>query len=309
MSRIPEVTVVIPTRNRAPLLGGALSSALAQEEVDIEVIVVDDGSTDDTQARLAAIGDPRLHLLRHEASQGVARARNAALALAGGEWVAFLDDDDLWAPRKLRWQLDAAAAAGASFAYGAAIVVDDRKGVRQEVPAPPAGTIARDVLARNVIPGGCSNAIARAEVARAVGGFDESLAMLADWDLWIRLLQRCPAAACPQVVVAYRRHAATMLVQGEVDALAELETLVRKHGGLTTAAGARMDRRALYRYFARAHRRRGRRAPAARLYARAAVSGRSPGDAVRALAVLAAGSHLEARRPEGVAPSWLTRFP
>jgi glycosyltransferase involved in cell wall biosynthesis len=232
MRRVPEVTVVIPTRNHAPLLGGALSSALTQEEVDVEVIVIDDGSTDDTQARLDRIGDPRLRRLRNATPEGVARARNAALGLATGEWVAFLDDDDLWAPRKLRRQLDAAAAAGASFAYGAAIVVDEGNGVRQEVPAPRADTIARDILARNVVPGGCSNAIARAELVRAVGGFDESLAMLAPWDLWIRLLQRCPAAACPQVVVTHRRRATTTF--------AELEALARKHDGLTAAGrGAR----------------------------------------------------------------------
>jgi glycosyltransferase involved in cell wall biosynthesis len=235
MRRVPEVTVVIPTRDRAPLLGGALSSALVQEEVDVEVIVVDDASTDDTQACLARIGDPRLRLLRHETPQGVVRARNAALALAAGEWIAFLDDDDLWAPRKLRRQLDAAAAAGASFAYGAAIVVDEGQGARQEVPAPRADTIARDILARNVIPGGCSNAIARAELVRAVGGFDESLTMLAHWDLWIRLLQRCPAAACPRVVVATRRRAVTTLARGETDAMVELEALVRKHDGLIAA--------------------------------------------------------------------------
>jgi glycosyltransferase involved in cell wall biosynthesis len=239
MRRVPEVTVVIPTRNRAPLLAGALSSALAQEEVDIEVIVVDDGSTDETQARLARIGDTRLRLLRHETPEGVARARNAGLALAAGEWIAFLDDDDLWLPRKLRRQLDAAAAAGGSFAYGGAIVTDDGTGVRQEVPAPRADTIAREVLARNVVPGGCSNAIARTELVRAVGGFDESLARLADWDLWIRLLERCPAAACQQVVVAHRRCAATMLVRVEVDAQAELETLAHKHDGFTGVCGYR----------------------------------------------------------------------
>jgi glycosyltransferase involved in cell wall biosynthesis len=234
MRRVPEVTVVIPTRNRAPLLTGALSSALAQEEVDVEVIVVDDGSTDDTQARLDRVGDPRLRRLRNATPEGAARARNAALALAAGEWIAFLDEDDLWAPRKLRRQLDAAAVvAGASFAYGAAIVVDEDNGVRQQVPAPRADTIARAIVARNVIPGGCSNAIARAELVRAVGGFDESLAMLAHWDLWIRLLQRCPAAACPQVVVTHRRRAATTL--DAPDALVELEILARKHDGLAAA--------------------------------------------------------------------------
>src|SRR5439155_20114090 len=108
MTSLPEVSVVIPRRNRWPLLAAhALPSALCQEEVELEVIVVDDGSTDGTPSRLELLADSRLHVRPLEKSRGVAAARNAGIEEARGEWIAFLDDDDLWSPRKLRTHVDA----------------------------------------------------------------------------------------------------------------------------------------------------------------------------------------------------------
>src|ERR671931_448444 len=119
MASAPEVTVVVPTHGRWDLLStAALPASLGQEGVDLEVVVVDDGSTDATAEGLARIEDPRLRVVRHDRPHGVAQARNAGIAAARGEWVALLDDDDLWAPWKLRAQLDAAVAERAVFAYG-----------------------------------------------------------------------------------------------------------------------------------------------------------------------------------------------
>ena len=109
-----DVSVVVPTRNRSALLALTLHSVFRQQDVDLEVIVVDDASADDTAAVLRTIADPRLRLIRHETSQGVSAARNRGAAQARGEWIAFLDDDDLWAPAKLALQLRAARASGAS---------------------------------------------------------------------------------------------------------------------------------------------------------------------------------------------------
>src|SRR5262249_13690716 len=118
VTEAPEISVVIPTHNRWSLLStGALASALCQEDVRHEVIVVDDGSSDETPDRLSKIKRAGLQVLRHKRPLGVAVARNAGIASARGEWVAFLDDDDFWAPRKLRSQLDTAAATRASFVY------------------------------------------------------------------------------------------------------------------------------------------------------------------------------------------------
>ena len=99
---MPKVSVVLPTFERWPLLLRALTSVLDQTDVDLEVLVIDDCSSDGTPARLGAIADPRLRVLRQETNQGVARARNRAIEAAQGEWVAFLDDDDFWAPTCLR---------------------------------------------------------------------------------------------------------------------------------------------------------------------------------------------------------------
>jgi glycosyltransferase involved in cell wall biosynthesis len=267
-ARRPEVSVIIPTRNRWELVGQSVTGALRQEDVDAEVVLVDDGSTDPMP-------------------EGAARARNLGIEAARGAWLAFLDDDDLWSPRKLRTQLDAAARAGADFVYGSAVVVGEDLRVRHEQPAPDAGGIAREILVRNAIPGGCSNVTARSELVRRVGGFDESLSVLADWDLWIRLALHAPAAACPEVLLAYLSHPGNMVVRGEYDTLREFRMLEEKHRAASLAEGVRFDRRRVYRYFARGHRRAGRRVDAARTYLRLAAAERSLADAGRALGALA----------------------
>ena len=97
----PEVSVVVPTHNRSGLLAQTLHSVLWQRGVDLEVLVVDDGSADDTAEMVAGLADPRIRLLRHDHPQGVSAARNRGVAAASGRWLAFCDDDDLWAPDKL----------------------------------------------------------------------------------------------------------------------------------------------------------------------------------------------------------------
>ena len=99
----PDVSVIVPTYNRLHALPASLASLLTAQEIDLEVIVVDDGSTDDTPRVLAAYAD-RIRVIR-QANQGAGAARNAGIAAARGEYVAFLDSDDLWHPRKLELQL------------------------------------------------------------------------------------------------------------------------------------------------------------------------------------------------------------
>src|SRR5918997_237229 len=183
-----HVSIVIPSHNRWYLLRRTLAGALAQERVDCEVIVVDDGSSDGTSERLAELDEASLRVLRHERGRGVAHARNRGLEAASGEWVAFLDDDDLWAPLKLRCQLDAAIERDAPFAYGGAIVVDERLDVLDVQRAPPPERLLDDVLGWQAVPGGCSNAIVKTELAREVNGFNPELSMAADWDMWTRPL-------------------------------------------------------------------------------------------------------------------------
>jgi glycosyltransferase involved in cell wall biosynthesis len=221
--------VVIPTRNRWRRLETTLASALGQVAVDLEVIVVDDGSTDETPERLHAVDDPRVRTVRHESSQGVARARNHGIAVAEGAWVALLDDDDIWAPAKLRAQLDAATAADAGFAYTGAVYLDERRRVIWVEPAPDPERIAHLLTQLNAVPAGCSNVIARTDLLRRLGGFDEQLFQLTDWDLWIRLAEASSAAAVPELLVGYLKHSSNMLTDKEHDILRELRYIEEKH--------------------------------------------------------------------------------
>jgi glycosyltransferase involved in cell wall biosynthesis len=302
--RRPEVTVVIPTRDRWDLLStAALPAARGQQDVDLEIVVVDDGSTDATPEGLAALADPRIRVVRHEQSRGVAQARNAGIVAARGEWLAFLDDDDLWSPRKLRMQIDAAGAEEASFAYGgAAAVAEDRSWLYSLPPAAP-DVLAVSLLSRNVLWGGCSNVIARADFVRKLRGFDERLFQLADWELWIRFAQSGRAAALRDVVVGCVVHPRSMLLTSENDLFAEFDYVAAKHRAASAAYGVRFDRRLFTRWVALGHRRAGRRGRAARIYVMGAVSNRDAGNLPRALAALLGERPLErARRALGRAP-------
>jgi glycosyltransferase involved in cell wall biosynthesis len=266
-----EITVVIPTRDRwSTLATAALRAALAQRDVDHEVIVVDDGSADDTSARLAALDEPRLRVIRHELSHGVAQARNAGIAAAAGEWVAFLDDDDLWAPEKLRRQIDLARGADAAWAYAASAALDgERRFLFSLEPADPEG-LARSLLRWNVLWGGCSNVVARTDVVRRLSGFDERLFQLADWDLWIRLALSERAVATREILLGCVMHSASMLATDRRDVFREMEYLAEKHRVASLAHRVDFDQRLFTRWVAFGHRRAGRRGRAALTYVRGA---------------------------------------
>ena len=203
----PAVSVIIGTKNRSELLDRTLRTVLWQTHGDLEVIVVDDGSTDDTAERIAAHPDPRVHLVRQEVSGGVANARNAGLARARGRYVAFTDDDDLWAPTKLEAQLAALAGLpGAGWSCVSTVVVDTAFRPLQWQPAPPGGWVERALLEVNLVPGGASGVLASTDLVREVGAFDPAFRHFADWDLWIRLAGAAALAPVDEPMLAYLRH-------------------------------------------------------------------------------------------------------
>jgi hypothetical protein len=304
-----HIGVVIPTRDRRRLLRTALASALQQRGVAVEVVVVDDASSDGTPEALAGVRDDRLTVLRHERPTGVAPARNEGMGRITAPWIAFLDDDDAWAPSHLAAMVEGASAAGAPvLVYSGQLVVDEERRALRAVPPRPAREAAAEIRSYNV-PGCPSQVLVRADAARAAGGFDEELSTLADWDLWARVLAHGPAAASGTMGVAYMRHEGNMSLDGG-RLETELAALVRKHGW-TGPGGPGQPGAPLSHYLAEVHRAGGRRLTAARWYARSARLGRRPRDLARAAGLLLGervAALAEARRrpvPDPTAVAWL----
>ena len=305
-SQSPEVTVVIPTRNRWGFLERTLRTVLAQEAVHFEIVVIDDGSTDETASRLNALGDDRVRVFLG-ASAGVAPARNRGIEEARGEWVAFLDDDDLWAPDKLGAQLAVARSRDADFVYSAAVEIAENGDFLSAQPAPVPSTLYVRLLERNIMPAGASNMMVRREFLEVVGGFDEQLFQLADWDMWIRLSAAGRPAAAADALVAYVKHTANMLVIHEHDAFDELDYLTEKHAAAAEATGVSFDRVSFSRWVAVEHVRRGDRLKAARVFLTAARAHRNPGNVFHAARAVV-GGRPDYMRFEGgnhLRPAWL----
>lgn len=283
---VPRVSVVIPTRNRRALLERTLTSVLAQEGVELAVVVVDEASTDGTAGFLASVADPRVSIAHHPEPRGVAAARNAGLERVDTDWVAFVDDDDLWAPGKLAAQLEALAAnPGSEWSCTGAIVVDANLSIAGAEAVPAAEGLVDRLLEYNAIPGGGSSVLASTAVVCALGGFDPELRVVADWDLWIRLALRSPLAAVDRPLVGYLRHAGSM--SRELEAIRhELERVAAKHAPARSERGLDFAWERWLVWAAAMHRRAGHRRDPAGIYARLALQRRQP--VLLAKAVLAA---------------------
>lgn len=298
----PDVTVVVPTRNRRRLLGRTLHSVLAQQCVEVQVVVVDDGSDDGTEATFAAIDHPRVTVLRNDRSGGVSAARNLGTADATTRWVAWCDDDDRWGPTKLRDQLDALAATpDARWAATSAVIVD----VHDEVIGVQRGRVAGDVadalLERNFVPGGGSGVVAERTLVDEVGGFDASFSLLADWDLWTRFALAAPAVHVDRPDVAYLRHNGAMTRR--LDQLdVELDRLRAKYADERRARGVEMDDEQMLRWATRQHVRSGRRVAAIRGYLRLAAEHRRLYGVAKAASVFVAPQIARRRDLQPIVP-------
>jgi glycosyltransferase involved in cell wall biosynthesis len=223
------VTVIIPTRNRPHLLRLTLTSVLRQRDVDLRIIVVDDASTTDIDDVISRLADPRVRIARQPVTRGVSAARNRGIAEATTEWVAFCDDDDLWSPEKLCRQLANARTLHREWAYAGCVMVNAQLEIQGGArPLPPEAMIA--ALHRyNAVPAGASNTVVRTDVLKRIGGFDESLTHVPDWDLWLRLARHGVPACVSEPLVAYCIHAGNASFR-TTEMLAELYLLERRHG-------------------------------------------------------------------------------
>jgi glycosyltransferase involved in cell wall biosynthesis len=264
----------------------ALASALVQEDVDADVVVVDDGSMDRTAAELGALDDPRVRVLRHDRSEGVSAARNLGLAHVTAPWVAFLDDDDVWAPGYLAAMLDAVRASEldrerVGLVYSGHLSVDGERQLTGVSRAPPTRTVRGGMDRFNLV--GCpSRVVLRTEAVREVGGFDVRFAIIADWDLWLRIVARRAVVSCQELLVGYMLHPGNMHVDAD-RLLDELAVMQDKHG---LDRGLPLPGDMLPAYVSAAYRASGRRLSAARWYLRASRVQGTPRDVGRAAGML-----------------------
>jgi len=199
---MPRVSIIIPTCNRKAFVQEAIGSVLAQTYEDFELIVVDDGSSDETGEALKRY-DERLHYL-YQANQGVSAARNNGLALAQGELIAFLDSDDLWLPKKLAIQV----AFMDQYPEAQICYTDElwiRRGVRinpKKRHAKYSGEIYPHCLPLCIISP--SSALMRRALFAQVGTFDPGLPVCEDYDLWLRVAARFPVFFIPQRLIVKR---------------------------------------------------------------------------------------------------------
>jgi glycosyltransferase involved in cell wall biosynthesis len=234
---LPSVSVVIPTYNRAQIVAEAVESALAQTVSPLEVIVVDDGSSDGTRQRLASFGD-RIVYIKQE-NQGVSAARNTGVRAARGDLIAFLDSDDVWHPRKLEIQLHYLQQHPETPLVGAATFTDASR--KWPVLPDPASLPAQPVVLENIIfqsPFPTSTVIVQKHCFDAVGYFDTGLRNAEDRDLYIRMASRYPMVKLGAV-----------LGWGRLDG---------EHLSMSSVAGEQSTRKMIVRVFDRVDALRGR---------------------------------------------------
>lgn len=199
-----RVSVIMPAYNAERFIRESVDSALAQTHPDVEVIVVDDSSTDGTPRILAAYGE-RIRVHR-QPNSGAAAARNTAARLATGEWLALLDADDVWEPRKLERQL---AISRTACSYTNRLNIGAR-GDLPEVQSDVTRMHAGDVFVPLLLEGNfmsSSSVMVRRDVFFELGGFSTALRNAEDWDLWLRVAERHEVCFCPEPLLRYRFHA------------------------------------------------------------------------------------------------------
>jgi glycosyltransferase involved in cell wall biosynthesis len=200
---VPRVTVIIPTYNRWPMLGEAIESVLGQTYPGFELIVVDDGSTDETVARLNKYRS-RLRLISQGRRKGVSAARNVGAGEARGSLLAFLDSDDLWRPTKLAFQADFMEL-HPEIAVCQTEEIWIRNGVRVNARAihrKPDGDIFLPSLDLCLVSP--SAVMMRRDLFVALGGFDEALPVCEDYDLWLRIAIDHQVALMPELLAIKR---------------------------------------------------------------------------------------------------------
>jgi GT2 family glycosyltransferase len=228
---MPRVSVVIPTYNRQRLVQDTIDSVLRQTFKDLELIVIDDGSTDDTRRVLHDRYGTRIRYIYQE-NQGESAARNHGITLAEGEYVGFVDSDDLWHPDKLKSQVELLEANPRIGLVSTQAYWINYQGLRLRKPPEGLGrqtdTISwAELVLDNVIAGGGSSVLIRKECLERAGGFDQSIRFGEEWDLWIRIAHDDGIHQIPMPLVYYRLN--PFGTRSWAPRATEAETLYQEH--------------------------------------------------------------------------------
>jgi len=205
----PIVSVIIPTYNRAHLIGRAIKSVLKQSYQDFEVIVVDDGSMDNTEEVIKEFQeqDKRIRYIKHEKNQGGAVVRNTGINAAKGEYIGLLDDDDEWLTEKLEKQVIKFQKSSGKIGviYGGFFYVSEKSGeIMSEIIPTLRGNIYSNLLESCIL--GSPTPLIKKKCFQKAGFFDETLLSCQDWDMWIRLSKYYDFDFVPDIVAKHHVH-------------------------------------------------------------------------------------------------------
>lgn len=206
-----NISVIIPSYNHTQFVSKAVESVLSQTLSAHEIIVVDDGSKDNTEEVLAAYKD-RIIYIKQE-NQGVSATRNNGVSISTGDFIAFLDADDEWFPEKLEKQLKLFGEdKEIGLVHCGYVDVDEKGNFLQEHLEGMSGKVAEEMLffKRPVILGGGSGSLIPKNVFKEIGGFDIRLSTSADWDLYFRIAQKWKVGFVPETLLKYRLHSSNM---------------------------------------------------------------------------------------------------
>ncbi len=248
---VPLVSVVMPAYNAERFVEEAIDSVLSQKYANLEIIVLDDGSTDGTAGVVRAFGD-RVVYVRQE-NAGPARARNAAIGRSKGEMIAIIDSDDLWVPGKLAMQVDFFRDnPDVGLVFGDMECFNESGTVLRSAfeklkfsPGERAGIVPNAfarLLRYNIVPG---NVLMRRTCFDKAGGYDEELRRCEDWDLWIRIARLYPIGCIPEVMLRKRIHGRNLTGNARamaVDGIRVQEKVLRRFPEDVSKAGVDLRR-------------------------------------------------------------------
>jgi len=226
------VSVIIPTYNRAEFLRSAIESALKQTFTDIEIIVSDDRSTDHTRSVARCFNDSRVRYIENTGKKGPSAARNAAIMVSKGKYIAFLDDDDEWLPEKLEWQIEVLEKNRPNVCgiYSNLIAIDKLSG-KTFFEDPRTEKLKGNLL---YVLGVCNpvkttTLIVRKSCLDEIGMFDETISYMEDWDLLIRLSEKWDFEYISKPLVKYYYHDQGQLTENIEGQIVGKEALFRRY--------------------------------------------------------------------------------